>query len=72
MKLHWIEIESWKKLKRIKIEFDKRATVIYGDNEAGKSTVFDALSKGLFRNSESNAKDVKKLNLVRPAWTKRY
>ncbi|MCL4419214.1 AAA family ATPase, partial [Patescibacteria group bacterium] len=61
MKLHWVELENWRQHAKTKIEFDERTTVIYGPNEAGKSTVFEALSKGFFDKSGSQAKTIRRI-----------
>lgn len=59
MKLHWVELENWRKHTKIRIDFDENATVIYGSNETGKSTILEALSKGLFDRSSSHAEAIK-------------
>jgi exonuclease SbcC len=61
MKLHWVELENWRQHAKTKIEFDERTTVIYGPNEAGKSTVFEALSKGFFDRSSSQAETIRRI-----------
>ncbi len=61
MKLHWVELENWRQHDKTKIEFDERTTVIYGPNEAGKSTIFEALSKGFFDRSGSQAKTIRRI-----------
>ncbi len=63
MKLHWVELENWRKHARTRIDFDETATVIYGPNETGKSTILEALSRGLFDKSGSRAEAIK---CVRP------
>jgi chromosome segregation ATPase len=59
MKLHFVELENWKKHTKTKINFDEGTTVIYGPNETGKSTVLEALSRGLFDKSSSHAEAIK-------------
>jgi DNA repair exonuclease SbcCD ATPase subunit len=44
MKLHRIELENWRQHTNTRIDFDEKSTVIYGPNEAGKSTILEALS----------------------------
>ncbi|MEK7400025.1 MAG: SMC family ATPase [Candidatus Poribacteria bacterium] len=61
MKLHWVELENWRQHDKTKIEFDERTTVIYGPNEAGKSTIFEALSKGFFDRSSSQAETIRRI-----------
>ena len=59
MKLHWVELENWRKHTKTRIDFDENATVIYGPNETGKSTILEAFSKGLFDRSSSRAEAIK-------------
>jgi DNA repair exonuclease SbcCD ATPase subunit len=61
MKLESIELENWKQHTTKKIVFDKQATVIHGPNESGKSTVFEALHRGLFDRHNSSSKGIKKI-----------
>ena len=61
MRLHSIEVENWRKLRKKEIEFDDRATVIYGPNETGKSTILEALSRGFFDRSSSRAEEIRKI-----------
>ena len=59
MRLHWVELENWRQHIKTRIDFDNNATVIYGPNETGKSTVQEALSRGLFDKSSSQAEAIK-------------
>ncbi|MBA7596905.1 hypothetical protein ES703_03895 [subsurface metagenome] len=59
MKLHWVELENWRQHRKTRIDFDAKAIVIYGQNETGKSHVFEALSRGLFDRSSSNAEAIR-------------
>jgi len=59
MKLYWVELESWRRHTKARIDFDEDTTVIYGPNETGKSTVLEALSRGLFDRSGSHAEAIK-------------
>lgn len=61
MRLVSVELENWRKHDRKKIEFDDRSTVIYGPNETGKSTILEALSRGLFDRSSSRAEEIKRV-----------
>jgi len=61
MKLHWVELEDWRQHTKTRIDFDEDTTVIYGPNETGKSTVFEALSRGLFDKSSSHAEVIKRI-----------
>jgi len=61
MKLHWIEVENWRQHSSKRIDFNDRATVIYGPNESGKSTIFEALSRGLFDKSSSSADAIQRI-----------
>jgi len=59
MKLHWVELENWRQHAKTRVDFDEDSTVIYGPNETGKSTVLEALSRGLFDKSSSQAVTIK-------------
>ena len=59
MKLHWVALENWRQHTKTMIDFDENPTVIYGPNETGKSTVLEALSRGLFDKSSSHAEVIK-------------
>ena len=61
MKLHWVELENWRQHAKTRIDFDEDTTVIYGPNETGKSTVFEALSRGLFDKSSTHAEAIKRI-----------
>lgn len=61
MKLHCIELENWRQHVKTKIDFDEKSTVIYGPNEAGKSTILEALSRGLFDKSGSHAESIRRI-----------
>ncbi|MCW3993329.1 MAG: AAA family ATPase, partial [Candidatus Bathyarchaeota archaeon] len=62
MKLHWVELENWRQHTKTRIDFDEDTTVIYGPNETGKSTVFEALSRGFFDKSSTHAEAIKRIN----------
>ncbi|MBN2331043.1 MAG: SMC family ATPase [Candidatus Aenigmarchaeota archaeon] len=59
MKLHRVELENWRKHTKRRIDFDDNATIIYGPNETGKSTILEALSKAFFDRSSSHAESIK-------------
>jgi DNA repair exonuclease SbcCD ATPase subunit len=61
MKLHRIELENWRQHTNTRIDFDEKSTVIYGPNEAGKSTILEALSRGLFDKSGSQAESIRRI-----------
>jgi DNA repair exonuclease SbcCD ATPase subunit len=61
MKLHWVELENWRQHTKTRIDFGEDTTVIYGPNEAGKSTVLEALSRGLFDRSSSQAEAIRRI-----------
>ena len=61
MKLHWVELENWRQHAKTRIDFDEETTVIYGPNEAGKSTILEALSKGFFDRSSSQAESIRRI-----------
>jgi hypothetical protein len=61
MKLHWVELENWRKHANSRVDFDEGTTVIHGSNETGKSTILEALSRGFFDRSNSHAKDIQRI-----------
>jgi len=61
MKLHSIELENWRQHAKLSVDFDENATVIHGPNEAGKSTILEALSRGFFDKSSSQAEIIKRI-----------
>ncbi|MBA5942756.1 MAG: AAA family ATPase [Methanophagales archaeon] len=61
MKLHWVELENWRQHTKRRVDFDDGATVIYGPNETGRSTILEALSRGLFDKSSSHAEAIKRI-----------
>jgi DNA repair exonuclease SbcCD ATPase subunit len=61
MKLHWVELENWRQHVKTRIDFDENTTVIYGPNEAGKSTILEALSRGFFDRSGSQAEAIRRI-----------
>jgi len=61
MKLHRVELENWRQHAKTRIDFDEDTTVIYGPNETGKSTVFEALSRGFFDKSITHAEAIKRI-----------
>ncbi len=61
MKLHWVELENWRQHVKTRIDFDENTTVIYGPNEAGKSSILEALSRGFFDRSSSQAEAIRRI-----------
>jgi len=61
MRLHSIEVKNWRKHAEKKIELGEKTTVIYGPNETGKSTILEALSRGFFDRSSSEAKEIRRI-----------
>jgi len=61
MRLHWVELENWKRHAKTRIDFDEATTAIYGPNETGKSTILEALSRGFFDKSSSQAEAIKRI-----------
>ena len=61
MRLKSVELESWRRHSKLKINFDDKTTVIYGANESGKSTIMEAFSRGLFDRSGSQGDAIKRL-----------
>lgn len=63
MRLYWVELDNWRQHSKTRIDFHQDATVVYGSNETGKSTILEALSRGFFDKSSSQAEAIKS---VRP------
>ncbi|MGB7292526.1 MAG: AAA family ATPase [Thermodesulfobacteriota bacterium] len=61
MRLQWVELENWRRHAKTRIDFDEATTVIYGPNETGKSTILEALSRGFFDKSSSQAETIKRI-----------
>lgn len=59
MRIHWVELENWRQHVKTRIDFDDKASIIYGPNEKGKSTVFEALIRGFFDKTSSENRDIK-------------
>ena len=57
MKLHSLEVRSFKIHDLRRVEFDHAITLLAGPNEAGKSTLLQALSAALFLRSKGDSKD---------------
>jgi len=58
MKIHLAEVCNWRQHSKTRIDFDENVTVIYGPNEVGKSAILEALSRGLFDKSSSQAEAI--------------
>ena len=55
IKLISLEIENFKCFRHLKLDFDGRNVSIYGDNAAGKTSVFDAMMWAIFgKDSQGN------------------
>ena len=68
IKIMQLALENFKCHKSLKIDFDGRNATIYGDNAAGKTSIYDALmwllfSKDSHGNGEKNV-EIKPLNAV--------
>jgi len=61
MRLHWVELENWRQHSKTRVDFHQDATVIYGSNETGKSTILEALGRGFFDKSNSQAEAIKSI-----------
>lgn len=55
--LNKIKICNYKKIRKLKINFDKELTVLIGDNGVGKTTILDAIRKNIMWISASIRKD---------------
>jgi len=64
MRIEKCEISRYGKLKSFSTDFGVGINLVKGPNEAGKSTLVDALTDALFENPKSKRKDVK----ARTSW----
>lgn len=64
IKIREVEMQNFKGIKDLKIEFDDRATNIKGDNAVGKTSIFDAFTWLMFDKDSKNRTtfDIKPLN----------
>ncbi len=63
MRLKRLEISDWRRFRDgpYEIMFDPRSTVLAGPNEAGKSTLFEAIRRALFDRAQSTAQWVQRI-----------
>lgn len=75
MLISFVEIENFRRLESVRIEFDKSSTLLVGPNNSGKSSVIDALAKflnpggGLFRVTDFTLDNLRRLNKIGERWT---
>lgn len=61
IKIQWVELHNWRRHVKTRINFFDDATVIYGSNEKGKSTIMEAMSRGFFDKTNSHNMDIKRI-----------
>jgi energy-coupling factor transporter ATP-binding protein EcfA2 len=62
MRLRRLQVEQMRKHRRpVEVRFGEELTVVYGPNEAGKSTLFTALEYAFFRRSGAGGSDLDRL-----------
>ncbi|MBN2546745.1 MAG: AAA family ATPase [Spirochaetes bacterium] len=60
MIINTIELNNWRKINQLKLDFAEGINVLYGKNEIGKSTIIEAVRFAFFEKSESDRMEVKK------------
>ena len=61
MKITGITIENWRSIHRLELAFGPGITVVHGPNEAGKSTVQEAVRLALLGDASSSARELHSL-----------
>jgi len=61
MYIEKVEIENWKKFNKLKLNFSPGINIIYGKNEAGKTSVIQALYFAFVKDSQSNDKIIQEI-----------
>lgn len=59
LRIKWIELNNFGKFENFKLDLAKDFSIIYGENEEGKSTILDAI-RLLFYGSKSSSNDISK------------
>lgn len=67
MILKRVKVENWRSIVSRELELHARLTVLCGDNEQGKSTLVDAIQKGLYWNSTGRKARADNLDYLVPA-----
>ncbi|WDC84778.1 AAA family ATPase [Caloramator sp. mosi_1] len=63
MKLRKVECKQFAGLRDKKVEFSDGLNVVYGKNEAGKSTIVEAISNTIFKDAKIGSRREKIRNL---------
>lgn len=67
MKLNYLKINGFGKIKNKEINFDDKLTLIYGKNEAGKTTILKSLISTLYgANKNKNGENISVLEKYKP------
>lgn len=73
--ISFVEIENFRRLESVRVDFDKSSTLLVGPNNSGKSSVIDALAKFLnpggrtFRVTDFSLDNLRRLNKIGEGWT---
>jgi predicted ATP-dependent endonuclease of OLD family len=57
MKIDFIHIQNFRKLKDCRIDFSEKETIFVGANNSGKTTAMDAMIKFLKKNNTFSTRD---------------
>jgi predicted ATP-dependent endonuclease of OLD family len=73
MKIEFVDIQNFRKLKKSRIEFSKKETLFVGANNSGKTTAMDALIlffkfKNKFTTRDFTLSNWKDINLIGESW----
>lgn len=75
MKIDFVRIKNYRKLKNCKIEFSEKETIFVGANNSGKTTAMDALiaflDKPIFKIQDFTITNWKDLNTIAEVWVEK-
>jgi len=77
MKIAFVEIQNFRKLKSVRIDFSKQKTIFVGANNSGKTTAMDALGHFLINHKRFSTNDLTlskwaKINEIGDNWEKAH
>ncbi|WP_417454955.1 AAA family ATPase [Kiloniella sp.] len=75
MKIAFVEIQNFRKLKSVRIDFSEQKTIFVGANNSGKTTAMDALGHFLINHKRFSTNDLtlsnwEKINKIGESWEK--
>lgn len=59
-----IEVSNWRKINSLKLDFYPHINIVYGKNEAGKSTILEAIYFAFFEDYSSKKKEIKNIQPI--------